>query len=178
MRLYRIALSIFVLTVAMTPVMAQDLVMRSKTALANAEKQLTQAWRGFEAGAMGTDDVLAATVDFENAKIELAKAQHEESTILESLKTIVGARETAFDRVGQAMKQGATSATDLRQARITLAQARIRLETYAIVQESEQSLQAALTASQAGTLGREELETARKAVAQSRLKWEQVETGK
>lgn len=137
---------------------------KAKQAVAAAEQTLSQL-KG-AAGAVPASRVIQAEADLAEAQVRLAAAEGKQQALLDGLSVLVALRERQWEQLKQAT--GAVPQRRVNNARIELAEARIRLELHTIVVLREQEL--AGLAETSAAVPKRQIDEARKALKEARTR--------
>ena len=154
-------------------------VRQAEAALACEEEALRHVTQLYKQGGTPVADVHGAEIKVAQARVNLAMVQGRPQEALGNLEKVVALREAAWQRAKALYNLGATPASGVSQARVELAQARIRLESQTIVAAREEQLANLSQAQEQGLAPRSEVDNARHILdeARSRAEREALQEG-
>ena len=155
----------------------KNTISAAQDKIAKARAELDRAHDLFKAGALGPASLIESRLQLDKAQVELARLQDDFATAEKSLQDAVVAREALLDMARQQVEAGVAARDAATKARADLANARISLESLAIVRARESELKAARAQFEAGSAGREAIEAAEKALDAAKKRWHDNEAG-
>ena len=157
---------------------AQLKIEAAKAQIVAAESRLESAKQASQQGAVGEEAVLIASVELAEKKIGLAKLEQNAAGLGIQLGQIVVLRQSLYDHALLRQQAGTESSMEVASSRMSLAKARIRVETFTVFQLASQQHQEAAKRFAAGGLGQKALDEAKSALDESAKAWDMVESGR